>query len=273
MGKHQMSPRALLRLYRDGTIGGDEMTVIVAIQWSDLHAVQSVARKTGIPSGEVRAMIDWMKELGLVHESNFQLEVADQVDWIYIASRVRERSRNTSTPRSPPYRGGLSGCREKEKKQTPKETKPVHPRWINFATQLAMAISTGRKVNSKSKISGWAQSFKKLHDTDGIPTLRIRRVLKWYCHQVEKEGDLIQENSKYLPIALSGGAFREKFLRIEDAMKRQASKKDTSTREFDEPPPDSIGWKKMEPRKALQEESEDHAFWDSIANDLDEDEE
>lgn len=94
-----------------------------------------------------------------------------------------------------------------------------HPRWHRFASILAESISAVRGINVSSKLPSWAQSIEKIHRLDGVPIPRLQNVLKWYCTQVRK-GDLIKDNSSYLPIAYSGTAFREKFLRIEDAMRR-----------------------------------------------------
>ena len=89
---------------------------------------------------------------------------------------------------------------------------------------LAESIATVRKINLTTKVSSWATSFRKLHDIDGIPVPRIQDVLKWYCKQI-CSGDLIRENSSYLPVAYSGPAFREKFARIEDARSRRADRR------------------------------------------------
>lgn len=96
----------------------------------------------------------------------------------------------------------------------------LHPRWLKFATDLADAIASVRKINPRTKKSGWAQAFRRLHEVDKVPVLDIREVLRWYC-SVVRQGDLIQDNSSYIPIAYSGATFREKFLRIQDAMERK----------------------------------------------------
>jgi len=94
-----------------------------------------------------------------------------------------------------------------------------HPRWIEYATLLKGAIGSVRKVNKTSDTWRWAEALSKLQSVDSYSPRRIRTVLKWYCHQLQK-GDLIKDNSSFIPIAYSGANFREKFLRIEDAIKR-----------------------------------------------------
>lgn len=147
-----------------------------------------------------------------------------------------------------------------------------HPRWRKYATQLGDAIASVRKVNVTSKITGWAESFRKLHQVDGVPVLKIRKILKWYCRQI-REGDLIKDNASFIPVAYSGATFREKFLRIEDAMKRMGSSSE----------PDYIPPEDQDPYRHTQdpemeeqfkrEEEEDQAFWESIQSDLDDEEE
>lgn len=90
---------------------------------------------------------------------------------------------------------------------------PQHPRWKKFATKLEEAIQQVKKVNATSKKSQWAKQFELLHTRDGIPIPRIRSVLVWYCIELPNQ-------DKYLPVAYSGAAFRQKFFKIEDAMDR-----------------------------------------------------
>lgn len=103
------------------------------------------------------------------------------------------------------------------------EKEKEHPRWKKFARQLAEAITKVRKVNATSKISGWSKQFKLLYTQDKIEIPRIRKVLQWYCKELPGQ-------DKYLPVVYSGATFREKFLRIEDAMKRKAEKEPQNNR-------------------------------------------
>lgn len=95
---------------------------------------------------------------------------------------------------------------------TPHRT-DIARKFVKMAEQLAHAISTVRKVNTTSKISGWARSFLHLHTVDGVPTKRIRRALKWYCTAYPSFN-----RQPYFPMAESGDAFRKKLSKVEDAM-------------------------------------------------------
>ena len=97
--------------------------------------------------------------------------------------------------------------------------KPIHPRWIRFASMLAKAVGKVRKLNATSKIAGWALHLRKLSTVEGLSNVRIRETLKWYCSMVERQ-DLIKSNPDYIPIAYSGESFRNKFTQIEAARER-----------------------------------------------------
>jgi len=114
---------------------------------------------------------------------------------------------------------------ELDKTNSSTQKNPLHPRWRRFATILGEAISSVRKINITTKLNSWSQAIQKIHTIDGVPIPRLHVVLKWYSSQIRK-ADLIKDNSSYLPVAYSGGAFREKFLRIEDALKRSRADKE-----------------------------------------------
>ena len=95
----------------------------------------------------------------------------------------------------------------------------LHPRWGKFAIQLYQAIESVRVVPKNTQLWRWAQAISKVQSIDGQTPLHIRNVLKWYCKQIRK-GDLIKDNSSFIPIAYSGVVFREKFTMIEGAMNR-----------------------------------------------------
>jgi hypothetical protein len=110
-------------------------------------------------------------------------------------------------------------------------------RWNELAISLRNAMAASRKVNCNSKVSVWAKEIRRIHTTDKVPIKRLERVLHWYCHQLESG------LGKYTPIAYSGKAFREKYLRIESAMERSAP-----------PPKEKITPKQERRGKLLQDE-------------------
>ena len=95
--------------------------------------------------------------------------------------------------------------------QTVSDSKTLHPRYLKFAKILAEGIAKHKKINHNANRSIWAKAFKLLHKKNEVAPNRIKVVLEWYVEHMMEE---------YVPVAHSGSAFREKFTRIEDAMKR-----------------------------------------------------
>lgn len=91
--------------------------------------------------------------------------------------------------------------------------KRENPIWEEMATNLRAAIEKTHKVPKSQTPKKWAPYFKKLLTLDGISEVQIKKVLQWYCQA-------LPERDPYLPIAESGRIFRDKFGRIENAMKR-----------------------------------------------------
>lgn len=117
-----------------------------------------------------------------------------------------------------------------KKKPTKKETPS---QFIDMARQLALAVqkNTGRAI-TLGVVKEWARSFRLLHDR-GVPNegkiaengksreQRMQEALDWHC-------DHMGDGDRYIPIALCGKTFREKYFRIEAAMKRKPSTKGRS---------------------------------------------
>lgn len=192
----------------------------------------------------VRRMISHLKKLGLLIQTGFtgkrrflatawSHSVVPRPDKTYKTGQNCPSSPDKTVLHNSPPTGDLKdntiaphGGGAKRGLETSKK-KERHPRWIKYATTLKDSISKVRNLNGNLKLQSWAEAFRKIHEVDKIPNSKIRSLLKWYCSQVER-GDLIQDNSGYLPIAYSGKAFREKFERIEAAMHRKANE----TREY-----------------------------------------
>lgn len=101
-----------------------------------------------------------------------------------------------------------------EKNATKKRGSKDEEIWMVMTKQLKSAISSTRKINVTSRAETWQNAFHDLHHVDNVPLDRIQKVLSWYCTHLH------QGLGPYTPVAHSGTTFREKFLRIESAMKR-----------------------------------------------------
>lgn len=68
----------------------------------------------------------------------------------------------------------------------------------------------------KTRIKSWAEDMVKLENINGIDYYRQKEALDWFINHYEEE---------YMPVIQSGAAFREKFTKIEDAIKRNSQSK------------------------------------------------
>lgn len=108
-----------------------------------------------------------------------------------------------------------------------------HPRWKSAAKRLHEAVKRVKKIDYSSHLPQWARSFRLLHEKDKVELGRIRVVLSWYCAA-------LQDADPFLPVAHSAHSFRDKFLRIEDAMKRSKKTEEVDDRE-DQVPQNGLG--------------------------------
>ena len=78
-------------------------------------------------------------------------------------------------------------------------------------TALLRILTIKRKVFRKVNKTNWAKEFRDLRCRDGVDKKRIKTVLAWYIKHIGDE---------YIPTAFSASGFRDKFIKIEDAMER-----------------------------------------------------
>ncbi len=84
--------------------------------------------------------------------------------------------------------------------------------YVPLAERLAQIVRQAKNINiTSTKIRGWANEIRKLVETDGVSTERIGAALDWYARNI---------GGQYIPVIESGSSLREKFTRLEDAMKR-----------------------------------------------------
>ena len=109
------------------------------------------------------------------------------------------------------------------KNNTSKEVLTVAPKGalesdlvsIKFANEIANIVSSNKHIHiTPHKIKNWAQSIDQLIKRERIHPSRIRKALAWYK---------IHNKDEYVPVIESGKSLREKFIRLEDAIKRSNS--------------------------------------------------
>lgn len=114
---------------------------------------------------------------------------------VYRAKSTEQKSMISSRPRR---KEGLDKRAEKYKP---------------LVSKLAKIICRKKNVNhTPVQLRGWMHEFRKLEENHGVSYDRMETVLKWYNENIHGE---------YVPVVESGYSFRNKFLRLEDAMNRK----------------------------------------------------
>ena len=121
---------------------------------------------------------------------------------------------------------------EEKKKPSPKER---NKSYLPFSNKLASIVQSNKNIKiDQSKINLWNDEIRKLVEGSGVDTVRLEKALDWYSYNI---------GGPYIPVIESGSALRNKFTKLEDAMKRAGAydKKTTSAI----PSPKSMIKKKM----------------------------
>jgi len=93
--------------------------------------------------------------------------------------------------------------------------------FLPLAETLAAIVKSGRNVTiTPGQITSWTNEFRRLHEQAGIEVSRMEKALEWYREHARDQ---------YVPVIASGFAFRDKFLRLEDAMVRDTAYADRDT--------------------------------------------
>lgn len=101
---------------------------------------------------------------------------------------------------------------KKEKSSTNSPKKEKNLEYIPIAERLAQIIQTNKNINiTQSKLVSWADPIRKLNTLDKVALPRIEAALDWYSQNI---------GGPYIPVIESGNSLREKFIRLEDAIKR-----------------------------------------------------
>jgi hypothetical protein len=102
-----------------------------------------------------------------------------------------------------------------KEKELNKNTLSPKMEYFPFAEKLSKIISTKKSIHhTPTQIQSWAKEIKKLINTNKIESHRVQAALDWYSENI---------GMPYVPVIESGSSFREKFLKLEDAMQRQES--------------------------------------------------
>ena len=115
---------------------------------------------------------------------------------------------NGSIKRTIPPRSQRQEVTQIRKKVPPKEQN----QFIPLAQKLANIIQTKKRIRHTPKqISSWACEFQRLEKSGGVSIQRMQTCLDWYAEHI---------GEPFVVVIESGKTFRDKFLRLEDAVQR-----------------------------------------------------
>lgn len=97
-------------------------------------------------------------------------------------------------------------------KQTPTE---VTSKDQYRANKLKQAVTKKKAINRRWSLKTWTHQFHLLARDLNQDHARLDKVLDWFCSNLD---------DRYVPLAHSAKGFRDKFTRIEEAMKRRQGK-------------------------------------------------
>lgn len=87
-------------------------------------------------------------------------------------------------------------------------------KYFPISKQLAKIIQSEKNIKHTSKqITQWANSFRQLEESNKIDYERMKNAIDWYESHIGGE---------YVPVIESGSSFKEKFLKLENAINRAA---------------------------------------------------
>jgi len=109
------------------------------------------------------------------------------------------------------------------------DIKLQNKKWIKPVKHFVEAVEKANKIKVSSIPETWTNDFRLLETQNKVPRKRIIKVLKWYCKNLKKG------LPPFTPEAYGGKTFREKFIKIENAMKREAKDKITTFKELSKP--------------------------------------
>lgn len=81
-----------------------------------------------------------------------------------------------------------------------------------WAVKLTSLVERRRVIKGRIKLHQWETQFRRLRQRDGVKKTRIRKVIRWF---------LKNSYEKYVPKIYHSNDLRERFERIEAAMKRK----------------------------------------------------
>jgi len=103
-----------------------------------------------------------------------------------------------------------SACKKKSNKPSIGQR---NKKYLPIAKHLSKTIQQEKNIDhSTQQIKHWANDIRKLIEINKVSPHRIKKALTWYRKNI---------GGQYIPVIESGASLRDKFIRLEDAMKRK----------------------------------------------------
>jgi len=136
---------------------------------------------------------------------------------------------------------------ESENEKNKPSAKERNKDFLPLAKELSEIICTQKNMkHTSSQINSWANEIRILIESNGVTRERVQAALDWYRDNIGGE---------YIPVIESGHSLRSKFIRLEDAMKREKKEKPAKhTKSNGKKPPAKIIQENIEPPKTLNKE-------------------
>lgn len=181
----------------DGKFSGYlwKLTVPSSADTGNRVSRQMVGSSDGIP-------IDWdTRSLNNIDNNNTDNNNTEDISARTRASKDESGMKRTKKPNQ---NGEDSSSKPSAKERTKK--------YLPFAEYLSKIVKSQKNIEHSTQMKlSWAADFRKLHEINKVAPQRMKKVLKWYRKNA---------GGKYIPVVESGSSFREKFTRLEDAIKR-----------------------------------------------------
>jgi hypothetical protein len=86
--------------------------------------------------------------------------------------------------------------------------------YLKYSTQLSEIIQSTKNIkHNLTQLKQWANDIRILCEQQGIEPERVQKALDWYK---------IYQGMEYIPVIESGSSLRDKFVKLENAMERNA---------------------------------------------------
>ena len=86
--------------------------------------------------------------------------------------------------------------------------------YLPIVRYLSKTIQTNKNIHHTSQqLKTWANDIRQLSENNKVDIIRIKKALRWYKQHI---------GERYIPVIESGSSLKDKFSKLEDAMKRES---------------------------------------------------